>query len=515
MARLLRKPWHLRCLARGRPAPVSVAGALGALLLTSLALTATACGPQVAPGLARLHLCTSDEGPADAYCGTLDVFEDRAAAAGRRIPLAIVVLPASSDEYRADPLFFLAGGPGQGAATMAPLIQAAFQRVQRHRDIVLVDQRGTGRSHPLDCETDDNSLRDLFADDDAQIARLRECLASYDADVRLYTTPLAMDDLEDVRAHLGYESINLYGASYGTRAALVYLRQHGHRVRSVVLDGVAPTDMRIPLFTARDAGRALDLLLAECAGDARCGAAFPNLRSRVAALLARLERTPARVALTHPRTGERGTVLVTARIVAGTLFSALYAPATGTLVPLLVEQAERDHFEPLVALALASDADNLSLGMQLSVLCSEDAGRVDEQALEDETRGLMFGRHLMAGQLRACEMWPRGALPADYFAPVSSPVPALILSGEIDPVTPPAWGETVARSLPNSRHVTAPATGHGVATSACGIRLVDDFLERATARDLDVSCLKGNQRPPFFLTPSGPLPPPEAREARP
>lgn len=477
------------------------------VLLLATTLTVVACGHTAATGLHRLHACTSEQGPADALCGTLTVFEDRTAKTGRTLSLAIVVLPALSDDNRKDPLVFLAGGPGQGAAKMAPLIAAVFSRVQRHRDIVLVDQRGTGRSHPLNCEPEDDSLKTMLADDEAALARLRECLASYDADPRLYTTPIAMDDLEDVRTFLGYPKVNLYGGSYGTRAALVYLRQHPDSVRAVVLDGVAPTDMRLPLFTGRDAGRALDQVLTDCEADGGCASAYPGLRARVADLLSRLERSPAQVTVVHPLAGTPETIAVTPRVVAGALLAGLYAPSTASMVPLLLDRATRNDFQALLALALAGDqSENMSTGMQLSVLCSEDASQVDDEAVAQASNGSVFGRHLASGQLEACRLWPRGAVPASYFEPVVSDVPALVLSGDFDPVTPPAWGESVVRHLRNGRHFIAAGTGHGVATTPCGVRVVSEFLEKGSADQLDTSCLTEPRRPPFFLKPSGPDP---------
>ncbi len=476
------------------------------LLLLVTTLTLVACGQPLA-GLRQLHACTSDEGPADALCGTLKVFEDRAARTGRTLSLAIVVLPALSDDDRKDPLVFLAGGPGQGAAKMAPLIATAFSRIQRHRDIVLVDQRGTGRSHPLNCKPKDDSLKALLADDESALARLRECLASYDADSRLYTTPIAMDDLEDVRTFLGYQKVNLYGGSYGTRAALVYLRQHPGSVRSVVLDGVAPTDMRLPLFSGRDAGRALDQVLTDCEADSGCASAYPGLRAKVAKLLSRLERAPAQVTVMHPLAGTPETITVTPRVVAGALLAGLYAPSTAAMVPLLLERAARNDFQALIALALAGDqSENLSTGMQLSVLCSEDASQVDAEDVARVSSDSVFGRHLASGQLEACRVWPRGTVPASYFEPVVSDVPALVLSGDFDPVTPPAWGESVVRHLRNGRHFVASGTGHGVATTPCGVQVVEEFLEKGSAAQLDTDCLTSPRRPPFFLKPSGPDP---------
>jgi pimeloyl-ACP methyl ester carboxylesterase len=386
---------------------------------------------------------------------------------------------------------------------MAAEIREIFRPVLRQRDIILVDQRGTGKSHPLECRNESNSLEELTESNEGALGRLRRCLKGYDADVRFYTTTIAMDDLDDVRAHLGYERINLYGGSYGTRAALVYVRQHGAHVRSMVLDGVAPTEMRIPLFAARDAQRALDKLLTDCEADSACRTAQPGLAARVRALLTRLER-PVRVEVMHPRTGIRETVSIDARIVAGVLFGALYSPLTASLVPALIAHAEQNDFQNLLALAYASeDSENMSLGMQLSVLCSEDAPRVTPEDVQDQSEGTVFGVHLSRGQLQACEGWPRGEVDESYFEPVTSHVPALVLSGDLDPVTPPGWGDSVAKHLKNARHVTVPATGHGVIGTPCGQELIRRFIESGSADDLDVSCVTRVRRPPFFLTPSG------------
>jgi pimeloyl-ACP methyl ester carboxylesterase len=477
------------------------------LVLATLAAVSACTSSRPVSPLERLRPCTSDEGPVDASCGTLTVFENRQTRQGRQIALNIVVLPSLGSTHP-DPLFFLAGGPGQGAAQLARQVREIFRQTLKDRDVVLVDQRGTGDSNPLNCRSDTNSLRDATESDEAVIERLKKCLSGYDADVRLYTTSIAMDDLDDVRAHLGYDRINLYGGSYGTRAALVYARQHGDRVRAMILDGVAPTDMRLPLYAARDAQRSLDKLLADCDADASCRAAQPGLAGRVRALLQRLEQNPPRVQLTHPRTGVAEEVTVEARTVASILFGALYNPLTASLVPTLVGRAEQNDFQGLFALALANDGadENMSLGMQLSVICSEDSGRVTPDDLAREGAGTIFGGYLLRGQVKACEMWPKGTVDASYYEPVRSDVPTLVLSGDVDPVTPPGWGDAVATHLPNARHIVVPATGHGVVATSCGQRLVQQFLDRASASDLDTSCVEQVRRPPFFLTPAGPDP---------
>jgi pimeloyl-ACP methyl ester carboxylesterase len=484
--------------------------AAGALLVLAAAACA-ACVPAGAPLVStRLHPCASSEGPTDGYCGGLDVYEDRAAATGRTIRLAIVVLPSVSSDVHADPLVFLAGGPGQAAAQMASLVQPMFRKVQRTRDIVLVDQRGTGKSNPLKCRAGGDSLRDLTEPDDKALEHLRQCLARLPGDPRFYTTNIAMDDLDDVRAYLGYDRLNLYGGSYGTRAALVYLRRHPEHVRSIVLDGVAPMDMRLPVFAARDAQRALDKLFDDCASDDACRAAYPRLADRTRALFTRLDGQPPRVKVAHPRTGVSEEIEVTSKVVAGIIFSALYSPLTSSILPSLIERAEHDDFQGLLALAFAGEGttDGMSLGMQLSVLCSEDSPRYTPEDLAREAAGTLFGTRLLTGQVSACRFWPRGTVDPAYYAPVVSTVPALVLSGELDPVTPPAWGLEVVKHLRNGRHVVMPGTGHGVAATACGNRIVTSFIDSADAHAVDTTCARGVQRPGFFLTPAGPEPAP-------
>jgi pimeloyl-ACP methyl ester carboxylesterase len=479
------------------------------VILAALWLAAsTACrAPSERAATDVLSPCQGADGPTDAYCGRLEVFENRDARSGRKISLKIVVWPALSPDPEPDPLVFLAGGPGQGAARLARQARDLFSGIQADRDIVLVDQRGTGDSGALECRFDDlaDTLASLAEPDEQGLARLRHCLAGYDADVRLYTTPIAMDDLDDVRSHLGYERINVYGGSYGTRAALVYLRQHGARVRTIVLDGVAPQDMRLPAYFARDAQRALDRLLEDCASDPACAAKYPNLAGRVRALFAQLESAPPSVRLVHPRTGRAETVRVDATLVANLLFGALYSPFTSSIVPELIARAEQNDFQGLVALAFVDEmtSASVSVGMQLSVTCAEDVPRIAPGEMERASAGTLFAHRLLTAHQKACAFWPRGEMPAGYYEPVESDVPALLLSGDVDPVTPPSWAELAAARLTNATHLTAPFTAHGVVGTGCGRRLVQDFVERGSAEGLDTSCLRAIKRPPFFLSPAG------------
>jgi len=457
----------------------------------------------------RLQPCRAADGPTDGYCGTLEVWEDRQTKTGRKIALKIMVLPALKQKYASDPLFFLAGGPGQGAAELARDLREPFHRIQADRDIVFVDQRGTGKSNPLECKDTGNEEKE--EDSSTRLAaRLHNCLESYrdKADVTKYATDTAIDDLDDVRGFLGYSTINLYGGSYGTRAAMVYARRHRANTRAVILDGVAPTDMKLPVYMARDSQHALDLLFQDCEKDAGCAQRFPNLRGRLETVLARLSAHPQRIHYVHPRTGVESDLDVKRLTVTSVLFASLYAPLTAELVPLLIEQAEKGNYTGFLALQSAYDplSENMALGMQFSVLCSEDATQIDRGSLARETAGTFLGAELAELRLKPCEFWPRAQMEPAYFETPPSDVPALILSGALDPVTPQSWGQEVAGKWKNSRHVVVPGTGHGTWPAGCVMKLMAQFLNDGSAEKLDTSCVEQVKRPPFFLSPSGPDP---------
>lgn len=477
--------------------------------VAALALASASCAAQPASlATARLHECTIDEGPVGAYCGTFSVPENRASGQGRRIALNIVVAPALRRDAAPDPLFVLEGGPGAGAASLAGDRLAMFRRFRTDRDLVFIDQRGTGRSNRLGCEPPIEEMDAVSSDDTKTLARLRECLASLDADPRLYTTSIAMDDLDDVRRHLGYERINLWGGSYGTRAALVYLRQHEASVRSVVLDGVAPADMRLPLHAARDAQRALDRLVADCAADVACHTAFPRLAADVASLFARLEAEPPVVTGVHPRTGAPLRAPLSRRDAALVIFRALYVPELASLLPRVLTEAAAGRYEGLLALGFSSppagDERDLAFGMHLSVVCAEDLPRIS--AAERVTAGGGFlGTAMFDAQYAACSFWPTGDVPEGYYAPVTSSVPVLILSGADDPVTPPTWGDHVAPHLSKSKHIVVPGAGHITLMRGCVATIVERFIDAASVDGLDAACTGALTRPPFFVTPTGPV----------
>lgn len=467
-----------------------------------LAVLGAACSPGTdapRPALA-LAACRIPGIDSAARCGTHEVWEDREAKQGRRITLRVAIVPAKLRAREPDPIVILAGGPGQGAISLAPQVMPLFTRLNDSRDIVFLDQRGTGKSNPLDCAEEAQPMQTLF--EDALPERLvTKCLATLVGDPRLYVTPIAMEDLDEVRAALGYEKINLWGGSYGTRAGLEYLRRHGDRVRSMVLDGVAPATMKLPLSFVADGDAALARLIEACDLDAACRKTYPELRVMIVSLRNQLARRPARATIQDPRTGDRATIQVNENVFLSGLFRPLYVAELASLLPFGISAAAGGDFNPLLAqnLELADDiAENLSIGMHLSVICAEDIPRITREDM-DQLGQSFFGRALVDDFVRACRIWPRGKVPEDYYTPVRSDVPVLILSGGLDPATPPRHGELVAASLRNSRHVVAPQLGHGVSLHGCAPRLIESFVRQGSVAGLDDRCLQRIPRPMFVM----------------
>lgn len=451
-------------------------------------------------------------------CGTLEVYEDRAARTGRKIGLRVAVMPAESPAAP-DPLFILVGGPGQSAVSTSKAFSGIFAPVLRERDVVLVDLRGTGGSNPLLCPLSG-------VDDDPQsyfgamlpAAPLRACLARLDADPRLYTTPLAMADLDDVREALGYRQINLYGSSFGSRAALEYVRRYPGRVRSAVLRGVVPPNMSVPLYYARDSQRALDLLFAECAADAACGEAYPDLPGTLGAVRERLAREPVPVEVRLPGVEDR---VFRFRLSLDdfneALRNRLYDEESGE-IPLYLHRAARGDYSDFGRLALrlrrtASQGQILSTGVFLSATCAEDVPFIDPAEAKRLAAGTFLGTYRVDQQVEACKVWPRGSLPDGYREDVRSDVPVLLLSGQRDPVAPPVWGEQVLRHLPNGHHVVLAQGYHGL-PGPCVSSLMNDFVRRGTAEGLDASCVERMEKVPFLLPADAESPRPAPAAAR-
>ena len=476
-----------------------------ASIVAATTLALSACAGDAGVGSGRLPLCEAGEGPRGAYCGTLTVFEDRAGESGRTIDLKIVVARALRRDPDPDPLFVLVGGPSGGAATMAESLMPMFRPYQRDRDIVYVDQRGTGASNPLDCEPPEPTLAAMV---EYPVERLRRCLENLDADPRFYTTAPAMDDVDDVRRYLGYELINLWGSSYGTRAALVYLARHETAVRSLVLDSAAPVGTPFLLHTPRDSQRALDRLIADCASQPGCARRFPDLDATVSAVLDVAAQRPA-IRMIHPRTGAPIEATISRSLVASTIFYLLYSPTTASLLPQLLGDAERGDFQGLLGMRLLDGppAPGTGEGAFLSVYCSEDAPRFTRQDAVREANGTFLGTAALDTLFKPCAFWPTGMIEPGFYEAPRSEKPVLVLPGDLDPVLPPVRGENVARSLPQARHLVIPGAGHVTSFAGCVPKLIQEFLAAADARALDASCLERMDRPPFVTSRAGGLHP--------
>jgi pimeloyl-ACP methyl ester carboxylesterase len=452
-------------------------------------------------GLSKLKDCRLAGIHEELRCGKLKVFENRTTRTGRTIDLNIVVLPALDQKNKAEPLFDLAGGPGV-ASTEATTFYAGPGKVYRRwHDVVLVDQRGTGQSNRLSIpqeKTPQHYLTEMYPVD--YVREMRHALEQR-ADLKQYTTSIAMDDLDDVRAWLGYDKINLLGGSYITQATLVYMRRHPDHVRSAILLAVAPINLKMPLHHSESAARAMDLLLRECEQDASCHAAFPQIRDDWKNVLAQLEKQPARVEYSPPGNTAPTTAEIRRDVFAEKIRNCMYGRDKAARIPLIVHHAAEGDFAPFLQQAIApSIPDFIADGMYLSVTCAEDVPFINQAEAAALNANNPFGNYRVFQQTRACGMWPRGEIPADFLEPVRSNAPVLIFSGNMDPVTPPKYGEEVARCLPNSRHVIIPEAAHdvdGLTDAACIDRIAIEFLDKGDAKNIDVSCVGRMVRPPF------------------
>ena len=443
-----------------------------------------------------------------AECGTFTVYENRQEGTGRTIDLRVAVVPAIRRDPEPDPLFFLTGGPGQAATESYVAVQSAFSRVHRERDIVLVDQRGTGSSNPLRCPKPDDVAELWLLEDEAMQTWVAQCLEELDADPRFYTTAIAMEDFDDVREALGYERVNLYGISYGTRAAISYTRQFPDRVRAVILDGIAPPTEVLGVDVARDAQRAFDLLIERCAEDDACAKAFPNPEGDLEALMSDLS-TSTSVALRHPRTGAEETLELHRSMAAFAIRLLSYGQETSSLVPLLLDAAANGDYRPLAAQFLMTTGqveETIADAMGFSVICSEDFPFFDAAEIERRNDNTYLGAVQTDSLSKLCPLWPRGDIPTDFREALRTDIAVLLLSGEADPVTPPSNGELVASSLENALHLVAPGQGHMVIHRGCITHLAAEFIEAGRHDTLETACLEDIHPMTFLTSFAGPEP---------
>jgi len=502
------RQWHARPPAADKAATPAKTGTRGALAQAE-PVTRTR-------GQLKFHPCTLTSaqaaGNVEAQCATMDVPENPAVPAGRKIALKIAWLESKNDGAPdLEPVFFIAGGPGQSATEVAGIVEVALAETRKQRDIFLVDQRGTGGSHPLECNGPDGKP---LAEPQEDITDAAKAIADYAArcaavlkpgtDTRFFTTTEAIADLDAVRAALGAPRIDLVGVSYGTRVAQQYAKRYPDQVRAVVLDGVAPNDLVVGGEFATTFEDAIKLQAAQCREDAACAKRFPvDTHEQLRNVLARLRQAPVEVDYRHPGTGETAHGKVTADTVVGLAFAFSYAPQTASLLPLVLDEAANGRYEPLMSLAQLANRQmggQMNRLMQWSVICAEDAGRYQPS---DATAQTLLGPEVAQMFFAACPVWATGTAPADFTTPLKGPVPVLLLSGQLDPVTPPRYAERVLAGLPNGRHLIAPGQGHSVMALGCMPKLIGQFLDKGDAKPLDAACVQNLNRVPAFTSFNG------------
>jgi pimeloyl-ACP methyl ester carboxylesterase len=447
------------------------------------------------PSHAETRACHVDGIRSEIRCGEFSVPLDHDAPGAEQISLRYVIIPSLKQDAHADPLFFLAGGPGQSAVELAAMIRGGFYEVAQERDLVLVDQRGTGGSKPLQCDAE--GLDPLVAAGAALDKKMvHDCLATLPKDLSHFNTVNTVRDLELVRESLGYDKINIYGGSYGTRLGLVYMRMHPQSIRSAVLDSVGPPQTPIGLF-GRSAAQSFELLLLACEADTTCSAAFPRLRSTFVELVGLLRDTPQTARMLHPTKGSDFELQVDDNLLINHLRLMLYSPRSHRMIPLLIDQAAKGNFAPLLGVMAQAIDDNqkIYVGLTMNIVCNEDFPRITDTDFSQDADN-SFGLDASHKSWRvACPLWPRYTVDTQFGLPVHSDIPVLLVSGEMDPVTPPENAALAAETLTNSRHLVVARGSHTAAFHSCVQELVVDFIDRLDPESLDAECV--NDLPPI------------------
>ena len=456
-----------------------------------------------------LSPCTLDGVPGEVKCGGLSVRENRDAPLGgpaRMVGLSVIVLSALEADKRPDPFFMLAGGPGDAPSFNARFFSRVFDDIRKKRDIVLVDLRGTGKSSPLFCpELGKPGSDGIFDADQLSVSAVRACRARLEktTDLTQYTTEIAVDDLEQVRQRLGYGPINLYGTSYGSRVAQVYMRRYPNSIRAVAMKGIVPPSMAMPEAHASAGEAAWQALLARCRKDAACTEAYPLVAVEFRELLKRLEANPV---MTLPASRQRAEtrIQVSRGLFAEAFRNVLYTPDGLAQAPKLIHQLvngdDRGVAETALSGRTALGGERLAAGFFLSVTCAEDLPYLPKEA-DAKAAGTFGGNYRLEQQRAACKEWPRATVSSAHRQPTKSAIPTLLLSGEFDPVTPPPGGEEVVRGLPNGRHIVIRNNGHPIGNAeACIGRMFNQFLDAASVNAVDASCAAATP-PVAFVTP--------------
>ncbi len=444
-----------------------------------------------------------------ARCATFERPLNPEAPGDGTITLFVAVVPALSLEPQPDPFVPIAGGPGQASTEFYASYAQAFEDVRRNRDILLVDQRGTGRSAPMTCEADEELIEGRYSREQT-IEQAQKCLDELPHDPRFFTTSVAVSDLEALRQALGYPQLNLYGISYGSRVAQHYLRRHPETTRTVVLDGVVAPQIALGPGIAIEAQNALDAIIDRCAEDEHCSERFPDLRTTFDTMIASLRNDAVTVRLPHPLTAKPDEIRFSDAELAGAVRLLSYHPSSIALLPLLISEAASGNYAPLAAqfLMIAENmSESLSIGMHNAVVCTEDAPYFETAEVTADALDATYIGPLQLDALDAiCSVWPEGVLDPEFKMPVQTDVPVLLLSGEADPITPPAYADLAAVDFGNARHLVGERQGHGLAPRGCVPDIIGDFVATADVETLEADCMRRLHAMPFFLDFAGPAP---------
>ncbi len=453
----------------------------------------------------KIESCFIEELGEEVLCGRYEVMENRRVRKGAKIRLNFIILPAWILHPAPDPIFIFSGGPGQGSADTVVYYAHHYEKLRWERDIVLVDQRGTGQSNRLHCQRigDPDSaqtyLQDMFPED--YVKNCRKELEKK-ANLRHYDSTTAMQDIDSLREALGYEQINIIGASYGSYTGIVYMKYFPERVRSAFLSYIAMPSWTYSGSIAPNTEAAWERLLTDCAADPDCARDYPSLRQQLDLVLNHLKQGPVMVPISNPFTSSPEIVAFTHHNFIHGLRSMLYSSSSSKWIPAFIHWAAQGIFSPITEYTsdyLRWVNENIMDGMFLCVTCTETIPYINYEEARALAQGTFMGTYRLEQQKNACDWWVTGDLPADFREMYMMDIPALIISGEIDPVTPPQYGEELASYLPNSLHIIIPNAGHefGTVWEDCLDDVVVQFISQGSVNGLDASCVNRHVRPPF------------------
>ncbi len=490
--------------------PVKRQNIATALALVSC-LWSTISPAQDSPALSTFQSCSigSATGVLDAECATLSVPLDYDKPDGSTIELKVARVKSQSRVIKADAFTLLAGGPGQSATESFPSVAHAFRHISLERDIILLDQRGTGSSNKLTCPSDNKDQSLIFEKAKVEAAA-KQCHDQLGIDPRFFSTSVAVKDLERLRQALSIKQWNIYGVSYGTRVGLHYLRRYPDSVRSIILDAVVPPEIALGPDSALAAQRALERLFHRCESDDGCSTAFPKLRTGTLNLIQQLKASPIEIQYEDFSTGELRNLSLTDKHLAITIRLMSYSAYGNAILPsMLYDAIDNDNFASLARqaqLQITSLDESMAEGMHSAVICTEDTPFVPADYEREKLDNTYLGSELLDAVNSGCFGWEQGVIDDDFKSPVVSDKPALVLSGGDDPITPPEYGDSVLKHLSNGVHIVNDHQGHMQAVLGCIPLLMAEFIKTASAADLPLSCLERIRAPAFFVDANGPLP---------